>query len=84
MFSPLKRNKDLKEQFEINHILIILIIIININARNMTKILLRLFSNYFLFRFNVQYGYQRLENPVCVGVEFLAFNVLLHTKSEKK
>ena len=31
----------------------------------------RLFLNHFLFEFNVQYGYEKLENRVCVEFEFL-------------
>ena len=36
-----------------------------------------------MFGFVVQYGYQRLEIRV-YGSRFLAFNTLLHTKSEQK
>ena len=37
----------------------------------------------FLFKFNVQEGYQRLEIHLS-GDKFLAFNVLLYNKSEQK
>ena len=39
-----------------------------------------LFSYLFLFGFKFIKGYKF----VCVGVKFLAFNVLLHSKSEQK
>ena len=34
------------------------------------------------FRFNVNI-YQRLEIFVCVGVDYLTFDILLHAKSEQ-
>ena len=45
-------------------------------------VLERLFLFHFLFGFNAQYGFYRLE--ILVGVEFLASIVLLRIKSEQK
>ena len=54
-----------------------------IKIYQLMNVLVRLFLYHFLFGFNVQQRFKG-QKFVCVGVKFLAFNVLLHTKNKKR